>query len=224
MKKNVILTFSAALVITLASVYFYMKNIEAKKKLIPTQPFAVATLRESLTLKNVSIDGACANPDALTKDIIDLSIPDLKERFTYICEDQEIAKKLEENFSSNTDYKYFINCAKTHATNMQQITADLKEHYPADYKELNFNKEHQEAILMKYLKHPKAAFLMAQCESKSEALYWRSIIDSGKVEDLKFCQKITEECINGQINPEECPVNFKTYHDECVKKLDGMKH
>lgn len=201
-----------------------MKSVEAKKKLIVTQPFAVASLRESLVLKNVNIEGACANPSAVSSNLIDLSNSDLKEKFTYLCEDLTIAKKLEENFSTNTDYSYFLNCAKMHATNMQQITNDLKEHYPEDYKNLNFNKENQESILLKYLKHPNTAYLMAQCEAKSEALYWKSIVNSGKVEDLKFCLQTTEDCISGKSKPEECPANFQSYHDECSKNLGGMKH
>jgi hypothetical protein len=224
MKKNLILKISTVIFIIIASSYFYMKNIEAKKKLIVTQPVSVASLRESLVLKKVNVEGACANPSLLGKDIIDLSNPDLKTRFTYLCEDLSIAKKLEENFSTNTDYSYFLNCAKMHTTNMQQITSDLKEHYSEDYKKLNFSKENQESILLKYLKHPNTAYLMAQCEAKAEALYWRSIINSGKVEDLKFCLQTTEDCIGGKSKPEECPANFQSYHDECSKKLNSMKH
>lgn len=200
-----------------------MKSVEAKKKLIVTQPFAIASLRDSLVLKKINIEAACINPSTVSS-IVDLSNSDLKERFTYLCEDQTIAKKLEESFSTNTDYSYFLNCAKMHTTNMQQITNDLKEHYPEDYKQLNFNKENQESILLKYLKHPGTAYLMAQCEAKSEALYWRSVINSGKVEDLKFCLKITEDCISGKSKLEECPANFQSYHDECSKKLGAMKH
>lgn len=225
MKNKLILKVVCAVVIASASTYMYIKSDEAKKKkLALTQPFAITALRESLEHKGVNLEGACANPASLTKDLIDLKDSDLKEKFTYLCEDIEIAKKLEENFSTNTEYKYFLNCAKTHAANMQQITDDLKTFYPEDYKLLNFNKEQQENILIKYLKHPKSAFLMAQCESKTEALYWRSIIDSGKVEDLKFCLKITEECISGQLTGVDCPANFKAYHDECTQKLNGMKH
>lgn len=224
MKKNIILKVVTALIIASASTYFYIKSDEAKKKrLLPTQPFAITALRESLEQKGVNLEGACANPASLSKDLIDLKDSDLKKRFTYLCDDIQIAKKLEENFSTNTDYVYFLNCAKAHAANMQQITDDLKTYYPDDYKELNF-KEKQESILVKYLKHPKSAFLMAQCESKTEALYWKSIIDSGKVEDLKFCLKITEECIGGQLKDKDCPANFKEYHDTCTKKLNGMKH
>lgn len=224
MKKNLIVTSSIAVVIALASSYFYLKNKEAKKKLIVTQPFSIAALRESLEQKHIGLEAACANPSAVTKDIIDLSNDDLKERFTYLCEDIQLAKKLEENFSSNTDYKYFLECAKIHTSNMTQITNDLKAHYPEDYKNLNFSKENQEAILLKYLKHPNSAFLMAQCEAKTEALYWSSLINSGKVEDLKFCLQVTEDCIGGKSKPEECPVNFQSYHDECTKKLNSMKH
>ena len=225
MKKNLIIKITTAIIIASASLYFYIKSAEDKKKReIPTQPFSIVTLRESLELKGVNLEGACANPASLSKDLIDLSDSDLKQRFAYLCEDIEIAKKLEENFNTNTDYSYFLNCAKMHAANMQQITNDLKAHYPEDYKELNFNKEKQENILTKYLKHPKSAFLMAQCETKTEALYWRTIINSGKVEDLKFCQRITEECISGQIKPEECPANFKSYHEECTKKLKALSH
>lgn len=184
MKKNLIVTSSIAVVIALASSYFYLKNKEAKKKLIVTQPFSIAALRESLEQKHIGLEAACANPSAVTKDIIDLSNDDLKERFTYLCEDIQLAKKLEENFSSNTDYKYFLECAKIHTSNMTQITNDLKAHYPEDYKNLNFSKENQEAILLKYLKHPNSAFLMAQCEAKTEALYWSSLINSGKVEEI----------------------------------------
>lgn len=224
MKKNLILTISTVIVIFIASSYFYMKNVEAKKKLISTRPVAIASLRESLELKKVNIEEACANPSALSKGVIDLSNSDLKERFTYLCEDQTITKKLEENFSTNTDYSYFLNCAKTHTVNMQQITSDLKEHYPEDYKLLNFSKENQESVLLKYLKHPNSAYLMAQCEAKTEALYWKSIINSGKVEDLKFCLQTTEDCISGKAKVEECPANFQSYHAECSKKLNNMKH
>lgn len=225
MKKNLLIKIIVAIIIASTTTYFYIKSNQAKKKkLIPTQPFAITALRESLEVKGVNLEGACVNPLSLSKDLIDLKDSDLKERFTFLCEDIEIAKKLEENFSTNKEYKYFLNCAKTHAANMQQITDDLKAFYPEDYKQLNFNKEQQENILVKYLKHPKSAFLMAQCESKTEALYWRSIIDSGKVEDLKFCLKITEECIAGQLKGVDCPANFQVYHDECTQKLNGMKH
>lgn len=225
MKNKIILKVVIAVLIASASTYLYIKSAEDKKRrLAPTQPFAITTLRESLEHKGVSLEGACANPASLTKDLIDLKDSDVKERFTFLCEDIEIAKKLEENFSTNSDYKYFLNCAKMHAANMQQITDDLKAFYPEDYKQLNFSKENQETILVKYLKHPKSAFLMAQCESKTEALYWRSVIDSGKVEDLKFCLKITEECISGQLKGVDCPANFQVYHDECTQKLNGMKH
>lgn len=217
--KKYIYTAIITVIIILISLYFYNKYKADKRKLITTQPHAITTLRESLEKKGVKLEGACANPSSLSKDLIDLKNSDLEQRFTYLCEDIDMAKKLEENFNTNSDYSYFLNCAKTHVTNMQQITDDLKTYYPDDYKDLNFNKEKQESILMKYLKHPKSAFLMAQCESKAEALYWRSIVNSSKVEDLKFCQKITEECINGLTKPEECPANFKNYHDECTKKL-----
>lgn len=224
MKKNIIISSCVVLVVALTSVYFYKKNAEAKRKLIITRPVAIVALRESIEQKNVVLAAACSNPEALGKDIIDLSNSDLKTRFTYLCEDIELSKKLEENFNSNTDYKYFLNCAKTHAANIQQIMSDLKAHYPEDYKQLNSSKENQESILVKYLKHPKSAYLMAQCESKTEALYWRGIIDSGKVEDLKFCLQTTEDCMGGKSKPEECPANFQKYHEECTLKLNAMKH
>lgn len=224
MKKNILIALSTVIVVALASSYFYIKNKEANKKLVVTQPLFVSSLKESLEAKKINLEEACANPAGIDKDTINLANPDVKNRFTYLCEDQQIAKKLEENFSNNTDYNYFLNCAKTHTTNMLQITNDLKEYYPEDYKQLNFNKENQENILLKYLKHPKSTYLMAQCEAKSEALYWRNIINSGKVEDLKFCQQVTEDCISGKSKPEECPANFKAYHDECNNKLNKMKH
>lgn len=225
MKKSIIIKIIAATLIASTTTYLYVKSDkDKKKKLAITQPFAITSLRESLEVKGVNLEGACANPTSLSKDLLDLTNSDSKQRFTYLCEDIEMAKKLEENFNTNSQYSYFLDCAKIHATNMQQITDDLKTFYPEDYKDLNFNKEKQESILVKYLKHPKSAFLMAQCESKTEALYWRSIIDSGKVEDLKFCQKITEECIQGIMKDQECPANFKSYHDECSKKLNEMKH
>ena len=224
MKKHIIISVSIAVVITSISTYFYIKNKEHKRKLIATQPWAITSLRETLEKKGIKLEGACANSNSLSKDIINLEDSDILERFTYLCEDIQKARELEENFNNNLEYNYFLNCAKVHAANMQQITDDLKAHYPHDYKELNFSKEKQETILVKYLKHPKSAFLMAQCESKTEALYWRSIINSSKVEDLKFCQKITEECINGVIEVSECPINFKSYNDECTKKLNKMKH
>lgn len=224
MKKNLIIGTSVVSVIILGAVYFYFKNIEDKKKLIPTQPYAIAALRESLETKGVDIKTACENPVTLSSSVLDLSKEDLKKRFTFLCEDYEISKKLEENFGTSTDYKYFLNCAKSHFTNMQQIMSDLKEHYPADYKDLNFSKENQEKILMKYLKHPNTAYLMAQCEAKTEALYWRSIINSGKVEDLKFCVQTTEDCLGGKTKSEECPANVQAVHDECSKKLGEMKH
>lgn len=222
-KKNIILV-SIALTLTLVSVPYYVKIKENQKKLIRTRPLSITSLKDSLELKKVNIDAACIDSSILTNDVIDLSNSELKEKFTYLCEDQKMAKELEENFSTNSDYKYFLDCAKRHAANMQQITTDLKEHYTEDYKQLNFNKDNQESILNKYLKHPRASYLMAQCESKMEALYWRSIINSSKVEDLKFCQQITEDCINGKTKAEECPTNFKAHHDECVKKLGEMKH
>jgi hypothetical protein len=224
MKKNLIVTSSIAVVIALCASYFYLQNKEAKKKLIVTQPFAIAALRESLEQKHIGLEAACTNPGAVTKDIIDLSSDELKTRFTYLCEDMQIAKRLEENFATNTDYKYFLDCAKSHTANMMQMTNDLKAHYPEDYKNLNFSKDNQEAILLKYLKHPNSAYLMAQCEAKTEALYWRSIINSGKVEDLKFCLQTTEDCMGGKSKSEECPANLQNYHDECSKKLNKMKH
>ena len=201
-----------------------MKNKEDKRKLVLTQPWAITSLRESLELKGIKVEEACANPASLNSEVINLENTNLNLRFSYLCEDIEIAKKLEENFSTNLEYDYFLNCAKLHATNMQQITNDLKAYYPEDYKALNFSSEKQEITLVKYLKHPKSAFLMAQCESKTEALYWRSIINSSKVEDLKFCQKITEECISGAVEASECPAKFKDYHEECTEKLNKMKH
>ena len=224
MKKYIVTSVSIAVVITFISAFFNIINKERNKKLITTQPWVITSLRESIEIKGIKLEDACANSSSLSKDTINLEDSDIKQRFTYLCEDIEKARILEENFSNNLEYNYFLNCAKIHAANMQQITDDLKAHYPEDYKELNFNKEKQENILVKYLKHPKSAFLMAQCESKTEALYWRSIINSSKVEDLKFCQKITEECINGVIEASECPTNFKNYHDECTKKLNKMKH
>ena len=224
MKKNILLTVGLVSLLASISIYFYMKNIEDKKKLIPTQPHSIAAFRESLESKKINLEEACANPSIVSIAVIDFSKPDLKEKFTYLCEDREMSKKLEENFSTSTDYNYFLSCAKIHAENMQQVTKDLKEHYPEDYKLLNFSKENQESVLLKYLKHPNSAYLMAQCESKAEALYWKSVINSGKVEDLKFCMKITEDCISGKSKPEECPANFQSYHDECNKKLGGMKH
>ena len=224
MKKNIILAISIATVTTLASVYFYMANKKAQQKLIPTQPLTITSLRELLELKGVNVSAACANPTALTSDLIDFTDSDLKKRFTYLCDDQKMSKELEENFSTNSDYKYFLNCAKTHAATMQQITNDLKNHYHEDYKNLNFNKNDKENILNKYLKHPKTAYLMSQCESKAEALYWRTIISSKKVEDLKFCLEITQDCISGKTKAEECPANFKAHYDECNKKLDELKN
>lgn len=224
MKKNVIISVSTFVVIVAASVFFYLKNEKDKRKLIPTQPVAIVELREFLEKKNVNLEGACKTPSALTKDIIDLNDADLKTRFDLLCQDIEISKKLEENFGSNTNYKYFVDCARTHSANIQQIMTDLKEHYSEDYRQVNFSKEEQERILLKYLKHPKAAFLMAQCEAKSEALYWKAIAESGKVEDLKFCLQVTEDCIAGKSKPEECPVNYQAHHDECSKALNKMKH
>ena len=222
-KKNITL-LSATFILALILAYFYIQTKDNNKKLIRTQPLSIISLKDSLELKKVNIDAACVDSSILTSDVIDLSNSELKERFTYLCEDQKMAKELEENFSTNSDYKYFLDCAKRHANNMQQITTDLKEHYTEDYTQLNFNKDNQEAILNKYLKHPRSSYLMAQCESKMEALYWRSIINSQKVEDLKFCQQITEDCINGKTKIEECPTNFQAHHDECVKKLGKMKH
>ena len=103
---------------------------------------------------------------------------------------------------------------------MQQLMRDLQEHYPEDYKNLNFKSED---ILLKYLKHPDSAYLQVQCESKSEALYWKSLSQSDKVEDLQFCIQTTQECISGKSKPEECPTDFKKYHDECSKKFNTMK-
>lgn len=219
MNKKILITACITVGVTFTSAYFYFKNKEEKRKLVETQPLEIVSLRASLEQQGIRLEGACANPTSVNVDLSHKANFDFKQRFNYLCEDIDLAQKLDKNFSDNLDYSYFLECAKTHTANMNQITNDLKNHYPKDYKELNFNKED---ILVKYLKHPKSAFLMAQCESKAEALYWKSIISSGKVEDLKFCQKITEECINGITKSEECPVNFKNYNDECTEKLNKL--
>ncbi len=224
MKKKIIITASIVVTLTFVSAYFFIKSKEKNKKLVNTQPWDIVSLRDSLEKKGVILVDACINSASLSRDIINLENPELSQRFTYLCEDIERFKDLEVNYNTNLDYTYFLKCAKIHAENMQQISEDLKKHYPEDYKELNFNKNKQESILAKYLKHPKSAELMAQCEAKTEALYWRSIVQSSKVEDLKFCQKITEECMNGIVEISECPTDFKNYHAECTKKLKEMKH
>ncbi len=203
------------------AIFFIYKNDKAQERaLISTQPFQVAALKESIIGQNIRIDDACKNPQALNQSVLQTSTISFDERLKYLCEDQILSKELESHFGNNTDYTFFLNCAKTYASEMQQIMKDLKEHYPEDYKNLNFN---QSDILLKYLKHPATSILKAQCEAKSEALYWKSLSQSNKVEDLKFCIQITSECINGTTKPEECPANFKTHHDDCTKKLSNMK-
>lgn len=102
---------------------------------------------------------------------------------------------------------------------MQIIVQDLKEHYPEDYKALNFQ---QENVLLKYLKHPASVYIQVQCEAKAEALYWNSIVNSGKVEDLKFCLETLEGCVHGTTKAEECPAKFQNYYDECTAKFRKM--
>ena len=224
MKKKIIISASILITLTFVSAYFYIQNKEQKRKLIITQPWDIILLRESLEKKGVILEDVCADTASLGKDKLNLENPENSRRFLYLCEDIQTFKDLEENYNTNIDYTYFLKCAKLHADNMQQISNDLKSYYPEDYKELNFNKDKQVSILGKYLKYPKSAELMAQCEAKTEALYWRSIVKSTKVEDLKFCQKITKECIDGVVEVSECPTDFKNYYGECTRKLNDMKH
>lgn len=221
MKKKIILAATLTIVLTLVIVYFYQANQEAKKKLIATQPVYVAALKEAFESKAINLEGACANPTLLPSETVDLKNEEQKKRFEYLCEDLKIHKGLEENFASNTDYRYFLECAQKYAKDIQQIKDDLKNHYPEDYQALNFK---QEDILLKYLKHPSSAYLQVQCEAKAEALYWNSIVNSGKVEDLKFCLETLEGCVNGFTKAEECPAKFKNYYDDCTKKLNKLRH
>ncbi len=220
MKKKITLALASLILASLVAVYFYKKDQEAKRKLIATQPLQINALKEVFHSKSISLEGACANPTLIPKEIVNLKDEEQKQRYDYLCEDLKITRRLEENFAMNMDYRYFIECAKDYAREIQQIRDDLKAHYPADYEALNF--KHEETLL-KYLKHPAASYLKVQCDAKAEALYWRSIIDSGNPEDLKFCLEALEGCVKGFTKTEECPVNFGTYYDECNVKMKKMK-
>ena len=219
MKKKILLASALVMLLILLGVYFYQANKEAQKKLVATQPVFIAALKEAFETKKISIAEACQNHSLIPQGLIDLSNDEQKTRFEYLCQDQKITKDLEENFGTNNDYRYFLNCAKEYSENIQQIMKDLKEHYPEDYKALNFK---QENTLLKYLKHPNAAYLQVQCEAKAEALYWSSIVGSGKVEDLKFCLETLEGCVNGTTKAEECPAKFKEYYEECNSNFKKM--
>lgn len=222
MKKYLIPALSIIVITAAFSVVFLIYKNDKKEKLalLSTQPFQIAALKESIIGQNIKIDDACMNPKILNQNVLQKSTINFDERIKYLCEDQILSKELESNFGTNTDYKFFLNCAKSYAAEMQQTMKDLKEHYPEDYKNLNFN---QSDILLKYLKYPATSILKAQCESKSEALYWKSLSQSGKVEDLQFCIQITSDCISGTTPAEECPANFKTHFDECTTKLKNMR-
>jgi hypothetical protein len=218
--KKILITALTLTLITITASYFYFKNKQDNRLSIITQPLQIISLKENLTSQKINLQEACKNPNLVQIKSTHLSESEFKKRFSYLCEDEQLALILEENFNSNNDYKYFLNCAKEYATELQQVMKDLKEHYPEDYKNLNFK---QGDVLLKYLKHPTSSYLMAQCESKTEALYWKSISQSNHVEDLKFCISTTEDCLSGKTKAEECPANFKNYHSDCTKKLNKMK-
>lgn len=220
MKKHLVPILSLVIIVIGFSTVYYMQTKENKQSLIKTQPLYVASLKAGIATQNISIDDACKKPQSLNQKTLEVPDTNFDERLKYLCEDQILSRELEAQFGTSSDYKYFLNCAKTYALEMQEMMKDLKDHYPEDYKNLNFK---QEDVLLKYLRHPATAYLKAQCESKSEALYWKSISESTKVEDLQFCIQVTSECINGTTKVEDCPANFKVHHDECTKKLNSMR-
>lgn len=220
MKKYLLPTLFIVLVFISIAAYLFVTNSKSNRPVIATRPLYIKNLKEGILAQNISLEDACKNPRQINKSILEITNASFEERFIYLCEDYNLSNELKENFNNNSDYKYFLNCAKNYAAQMQQVMKDLKEHYPEDYKALNFK---QEEVLLRYLKHPDSAYLAVQCESKSEALYWKSISQSDKVEDLQFCIQVTQECISGKSKAEECPTNFENYNKECSKKLNKMR-
>lgn len=222
MKKKILIPLFAILILLalIVSYQAFFKSPSAKKASNKNVPLYIAKLREDLENAHFIIADICKDSSSVSKKIIDLSQSSEKRRFDFLCEDEQLEKELKENFAKNKDYNYFLECAKNYAIEIQFLIDDLKNNYPEDYKNINFG---QENIMLKYLKHPKAAYFKVQCENKSEELYWETIVSSKKVEDLKFCIGIMEDCINEKTDIKECPKEYLKYHKECASELDKLR-
>lgn len=127
-----------------------------------------------------------------------------------LCKDVSYEEQLNTQFKTQTEYQFYVECAKEYSLNLQQFHQDAMRN--------NLTSLGEDDLIKRFSDKPKTLFLMQQCSVKAENLYWKEVSNSSDQKDLEFCVTVLEEC-QKNFSSESCPTDYKNILAQCHKKL-----
>lgn len=160
-----------------------------------------------LSEKNIDLGKLCNHEEkekAAASHLID------EKNLENLCKDISFEAQLTNQFKNQTEYQFYVDCAKEYSLNLQQFHQDAMRN--------NLTSLSEDDLIKRFSDKPKTLFLMQQCSIKAENLYWKEVSHSNDQKDLEFCITVLEEC-QKNFTSESCPTDYKNILAQCRHKL-----
>lgn len=161
----------------------------------------------NLEAKKINLEKLCAHEQIVKNEAANVVS---EKEIDLLCKDVAYEQQLLSQFKNQTEYQFYVDCAKEYSLNLQQFHQDAMRN--------NLTSLVENDLIKRFSDKPKTLFLMQQCSLKAENLYWTEVANSKDSKDVEFCITVLEECQKNFVN-ESCPTDYKNILNQCRKNL-----